>query len=377
VSTVNAVYVLVAVGRLSNVALLFVQAALGTFKLAWSAWVIPSLLAWAFERSSLQLPNWIFMILFVFLGAPFASSFSESSSCFLYVLTMPRRNSFSFIISSVNTEAVCGTNGCQFVSITEPSIIRQSILPPWMYSYQCSSAVITGYAPVLFMAYLMSGAVVPFVLLAAAHCPEHYFAAVRRALPPTMLKLLHVDKSSVACLLKSIIASNVGKRMSVKFILNLAVMLTFGLTVPLLNLAVICDTSVHLGMTIVLLNRSISFCEGSEQDGELIRQEFWNNFSLEAQEIRGCCFIVLGYVSVFWSLFAFDWIGDVHGALAGGLTMLLPLLLPTLIGFILLRRQRLGEQVMMKGPEDDIELSEIMNPVIFPQSTATDTQLLV
>jgi Leucine-rich repeat (LRR) protein len=371
VTAVNAVYILVAFDSLNNVALLSVQAALGAFKLAWSTWVIPWLLTIAVANSSNQIPHWTFMVLFIFLGAPFTSSFSESSACFLYLLTKPSLSSFSFVISSISTGTVCDRADCQVLSTTVPAVIQNTILPPWMYSYQCSSAIITSYAPVLILSYLMSGVVVPFTTLALAHCPPHISASVGKALPFMMFKMTYTDNSSAAVMLNNIGDSRFGKRMAVKFILNLAVMLTFGMAVPLLDLAVVCDTAFHICMVTVLSDRFIGDCNCNGLDTRGARQKFWNSFRLRTRDVTRCCYIVLGYISVFWSLFIFDWIGDVYGSLSGGLVMLVPLLFPMLIGFFMLRRRILREHMEVTWQKsDDIELNEISNPVLLPQSGA-------
>jgi hypothetical protein len=61
----------------------------------------------------------------------------------------------------------------------------------------------------------------------------------------------------------------------------------------------------------------------------------------------------------------------VYGSLAGGLAMLIPLLMPASIGFLLLRWYRRGERVDLKhqAKTGTIELCETGNPVILPQST--------
>jgi hypothetical protein len=102
VTIVNGVYVLAATGSVNSSSLLVIQASLGLFKLSWSSWVIPRLLALAGMKDAHEISHWLFMILFVFLGAPFASSFSESSSCFLYVLTRPAAISFTLLSPVIN-----------------------------------------------------------------------------------------------------------------------------------------------------------------------------------------------------------------------------------------------------------------------------------
>jgi hypothetical protein len=96
VAAANMVYVLTAIGSVNNTALLVIQTVLGMFKLAWSSWAIPRLLSWARIAENQKLCHWTFMVLFVFLGAPFASSFCESSSCLFTMLWSAMHCCFSF-----------------------------------------------------------------------------------------------------------------------------------------------------------------------------------------------------------------------------------------------------------------------------------------
>jgi hypothetical protein len=377
-TAVNAVYILVVVDSINGVFLLALQAALGIFKLVWSTFVIPWLLSWSDSDSNMKIPHWICMVLVVFLAAPFISSFSESSSCFLFVLTRPSLTSFSFVAPTDSFGAECSYLGCAVISTTVYEVIHYSMLPPWIYSYQCSSAVIVSYAPVLISSYLMSGIVAPFTLLIGANfLPPKMFVVINKSLPFLVFKMTYVDNSSAAILLDSCAAARLGRKMVVKYIVNLAVMITFGLAVPLLAIAVICDTIFYSATMIVLLERFVRLCDSNGLDAGKVQLEFWDSFGLEPREVPGCCYIVLGSMSVFWCLFAFDWVGDVYGSLAGGLVMLVPLLMPTMLCFAQLRRKRQREKrtTASKPRNDDIELIVIgnpVNPVILPQNTVDD-----
>jgi hypothetical protein len=148
-------------------------------------------------------------------------------------------------------------------------------------------------------------------------------------------------------------------------------MMTFGLAVPLLSIAVICDTALNLTASIILLEQFIEGCEADGLDTSNTKTAFWDSFGLLPTEIRGCCFIVLGYVSVFWSLFAFDWIGDVEGPWAGGVAMLVPLLMPTMVGIVLLMKRKLAQQQLFdpQNDTDQIEMAKVESPLGYPQVT--------
>jgi Leucine-rich repeat (LRR) protein len=367
VTAVNAIYILVAFGHINSFALLSVQAALGIFKLMWSVMAIPRLLTLTTSEPSLPLSHWLFMVLFVFLGAPFTSSFSESSSCFLYVLTRPNAIGFSFIIFLVELIDICSNSGCTFVPVSVGQTFQQSVVPPWIYSYQCSSAVITAYAPVLMLSYLVSGFLVPAALFILSNCSRPLVLSVKKELPVVLLQMTSADGATSLKLLENSNVAKLGRRMTVKYILNFAVMLTFGLAVPLLAVAVVFDTVVSLGIITVIIDKFIGL---HDLDNCRVNQEFWSSFSLSNSEGPHCCYIVLGYVGVFWSLFAFDWIGDVYGPLPGGLVMLVPLITPMMIGFILLRMKRLmGRFAGSARQTDNLELTETLNPVVLPQAT--------
>jgi Leucine-rich repeat (LRR) protein len=367
VTIANFVYVLVAIGNVNNGTLLAIQALLGIFKLSWSSWVIP----WLLSRARIhQNSHWLFMVLFVFLGAPFASSFSESSACFLYVLSKPAPISFSLVSPVIKFWSDCTINdGCHIYPFPGGQLVNSTIPAPWIYSYQCASAVITGYAPVLILSYLASGIVVPFIILIICIFRSHWPGAFKRTI--VILEFAYFDNATAAALLEKKSVSVLGRRHVVKYILDLGVMMTFGLAVPLLAVAILCDTAFNTAVLLLLLEQFIESCKKNGLDASNLKQEFWNSFRLNSSEVPGCIYIVLGYVSIFWSLFAFDWIADVYGSLAGGLAMLIPLLMPASIGFLLLRWYRRGERVDLKhqAKTGTIELCETGNPVILPQST--------
>jgi hypothetical protein len=371
IAVVNGVYVLAAIGKVNSSVLLVFQTVLGLFKLSWSSWVIPWLLSRAKIADTHQVCHRLFMVLFVFLGGPFASSFSESSSCFLYVLTKPALISFSLLTPVIYYESECDGLGCSESATTGYQLVNSSVTAPWIYSYQCSSAVITSYAPVLILSYLMSGIIIPCSVLMVAIFPACLPGVVKKTM--SVFDFIYLDKVTAGELLSKKSVSKHGRKNVVKHILNFGVLMTFGLAVPLLAVAIMFDTVFNPMVTLLLLERFSELCQRNGLDPGNLSSEFWNSFTLSTGEVSSIVYIVLGYVSIFWSLFAFDWIADMYGLLAGGLTMLLPLVIPTTIGFCLLRWCRRGEQADIRRQETStIELCETGNPVILPQTTNDD-----
>jgi Leucine-rich repeat (LRR) protein len=207
----NAIYVLVVVGSIDGFALLVIQAVLGISKLVWSGVIIPRLVSMAGIDSSWQLSHWIFMVLFTFLGAPFASAFCESSSCFLYVIKRSPTTSFSFFIPTIDITGVCDVQGCNFVFGSTYQLFQSTVVPPWMYSYQCSSIVITNYAPVLLFSYLVSGFVYPTTLILIANNKLSDFLSVA---PVKLIALASADKLSAKSLLENCAVTELAQGLS-------------------------------------------------------------------------------------------------------------------------------------------------------------------
>jgi Leucine-rich repeat (LRR) protein len=164
---VNAMYVLLAVNNISGSNLLVLQSTLGIFKVGWRSIAVPKMVALVTTGSD-SIIHATIMNLFMFIGAPFSSAFCESSTCFLGLLSLPgtvqSTVSLSALTCGANCNHLCGLNCvevCLLSCSSEYIPVTFSIVPPWLYSYQCSSAVITNYAPVLEVSFTISGIILP------------------------------------------------------------------------------------------------------------------------------------------------------------------------------------------------------------------------
>jgi Leucine-rich repeat (LRR) protein len=170
---VNVGYVYLALSSsISPQTLNWIQFLMGIFKLWYNAmvkpWVIHRCLP--FLNKSQQLLHMTFMSLFTFIAGPLIATFVTHSDCFYYAIfgeaeitssfTQPEVTCHSLCLSSSECLEICDKAILEFESIT----VTTSIAPPWLYSYQCSSALLTNFLPVLVLTFLLSGIVIPTFL---------------------------------------------------------------------------------------------------------------------------------------------------------------------------------------------------------------------
>jgi hypothetical protein len=382
VSLVNAFYILQAVNQLTGVHLLLVQTALSIFKLGWSMVAIPWMASVAFAARR-SLPHIVFMLLFVFIGSPFASTFCESSSCFLYVLVRPSTISFSFSVPAMECSQPCVTkcNGiicvttCQEVcAFSSEQNVSGSILPPWVYSYQCSSAVVTSYTPVLIVSYLISGVIIPLFTISSTVLSDNGVGAKSANLLPSAfhektLWLVTADTAAALLQQSTGLAQRFGAKIMAKLFLNITVLLTFGLASPLLAVVIAFEAMTYFGSSYFIVERFVRLCSEGNLDAHDVRETFVRSVHVGKYFLRECCYITMGFIGVFWSVFVFDMIGDVYGELAGGLATLFPILLPLTLCFITVRLLNRSESPSSLEQSLIRASDSVPNPVILPQST--------
>jgi hypothetical protein len=180
---------------------------------------------------------------------------------------------------------------------------------------------------------------------------------------------------------------NKSKVMS-KCMLNLAVALTFGLASPLLLVCVFvdsCSTVFVWSKTIerfIKLHEELCLISVTGADADIrVREELRVKIvkdAIERLELNcvgltagfvTCLYMVVSVAGLFWSFFVFDMIGDVYGSLAGGLTMLVPIL-GVLISFEVTRRLYSSPRIIMRtwrAPrESEMSIFNTFNPVVKP-----------
>jgi hypothetical protein len=272
--------------------------------------------------------------------------------------------SSSFYTGVFVCEAACATTGssnavchnfCDYSQqVTEE--VFTSVTPSWLYSFQCSSSVITNYIPVLVLAYGISGLVMPILFLAYLRLPHSLIESyvpkpLRRSLIDNTIysngvaEMISDDKAATsrydgkAQLPEKPIfnAVNILSKLS----LNIAVMLTFGLATPLLTVEVAIDTLFLLIRFRVLLQRYLAAYLPSSasvpvdklviaRSGEFAGSEQSLRYGIQRVEdatkdsLKGLPPVVLLIMltcGCFWGFFVFDMLGDVHGIIVGAVML--------------------------------------------------------
>ncbi len=204
VIAVNASYVVAILRGLPPSSLAALQFTLAVYKVFWVNVVIPRmLLALPFlSKGKMQLHR-SFMVLFSFIGAPLFSTFFSDSSCFLNVLVKSAPVSSSFQESNFFCETVCDSacaglccNITCGMDLVPASTVYTNVSPGWLYSYQCSSALLVDYVPVLVLSFLLTGLIIPGLHLLYLHIPAE---TVKKYIPRSLLTEL-VDDTINMCM---------------------------------------------------------------------------------------------------------------------------------------------------------------------------------
>jgi hypothetical protein len=349
----NVLYVLATLQGYAPATLFLIQFALSCMKLFWNS----VLLGWCMRRlseltSSSRLILSTFVHLFTFLAGPVLATFFTDSSCFRYVITTEPAVDSTFSTTSDQCIVECiAKEACSFYcSLQSTHISRVSVVPVWLYSYQCSSSVLVNYIPVLMYVYAISivfvatGAIMmkfpallekfPSIFSPVILRDVHRMQAPPRSLasettissPPDMeiVNELHCEEeaprepSANTQSIQGSAASISGSLTVSAFhspsvlsssIRNMTVMVTFGLACAPLALLVVVDNLLYLSAWNLILSRYVSALGTSNSYAQLEKASFeWRN-GLTLSVVISCITCLL-----FWSIFVFDMIGDLYNA---------------------------------------------------------------
>jgi hypothetical protein len=265
--SVNLAYVYALIMGVTPGLLLFLQILLSAVKLAWNRYFVhrPHFGA-AHLPLRIELLCQCFMTLFTFLASPIIATFFLDNTCFRYVILGQPTVDSTFIITPFDCPVSCFMDpaggfpcysGCG-VSRNVTDVATTSVVPSWLYSYQCASSVLTNYIPVLVFAYVWSGILYPVVRTALTlrgnkittwmqqlrSGSRVFSAAEGKGLAGAESDELGSVRAPKPLLRSSIVLC--------RLCLNVAVMLTYGLACPLLSLAVCADSWTQIGVLQVL-----------------------------------------------------------------------------------------------------------------------------
>ena len=302
VVTINAIYVLSFIfWELTPLQLSFVEAGLGLFKLLWKEFYIKRVVQWIAEQhtdisTAGVLSHELAMNVFNFIVGPFIATISTDSNCLVdAVLGEPSITSY-FTITVLNN--ICytfdATTETKCALVPRPQETSITITPPWLYSYQCTSAVLTNYVPVLLLVYTASGALIPLLQYVLFMLPDKYQNG--------RLFCNTINPKTAVGLFRS-------RSVLVDIIVDVAILTTFGMASPLLGAAIVLK---QLNMVIfkrISIGRLLM--ETQENAAYILQQLDDASIKLQGDSVIMLTYLVV-VVCLFWSAMLYDMVRAAH-----------------------------------------------------------------
>jgi Leucine-rich repeat (LRR) protein len=184
VVSANAVYIKV-LQIVPPTTFLLIQVLMSVFKTAWVYLYIPVAMS---HLRHLPIKSYMrqltSMLVVNFIVGPAIALCCASSICFynIFVSESAISTSFGNIITVCQASLTFHFSAANHVTSTsvtecykfEPPVLTASSKPPFMYSYQCGSAFLVDYIPVLLYSYLFTAVVVPIIRLVMVHSSSEY-----------------------------------------------------------------------------------------------------------------------------------------------------------------------------------------------------------
>ncbi len=166
VMTINIAYVItLASSHYSPSIQLILSILLSIFKMLWSRIIIIEL------RNQFSEIALVSISIFNNIIAPYLATLLSSVDCFWYLLTFPPSLQSNVNMIACSDVALCYDNNCHVItecsSVIDSAYNTESIeyTPPYVYSYQCSSSVLTTFAYVFVFRYLITSFGIPLRIL--------------------------------------------------------------------------------------------------------------------------------------------------------------------------------------------------------------------
>jgi hypothetical protein len=361
-----------------------IQFALSIFKLLWNLVFIAGSLKWMKNRDAEMFGSLYFRYtikLFNFVFVPCVATSIIADSCF-FTLFQQQAAPETFLLRCDGLRYfINGTYVCDGVQIN--NLGESTLDPPFVYSYQCTSALITNYVPVLLYSYMISGLLVPAAivlhLLVIDHIsPESRWLKFCRAMNsylPLVLQCsgdLHSNNGTDEAIASEARHSSrilqlfpVESLLSTQF-LNATLFTTFGLAYPYLGAVIVVGAILEMAAWILAVGRflyraSVTTVNGkpvnsgksiqvhdeeeaskakvdlepvvlpyssshdtqSNQSGSMASQMVLLTMRSLAQVRAVDCFVVVVIACAFWGAMVFDMTADIYGNRSGLIAMCL------------------------------------------------------
>lgn len=265
-----------------------------------------------------------FVVLFNSIIAPCAASACVDSNCFKNAFIAPETITSTY---SITYYISCtGVNCTTTQDVTYHSVTFD---PPFIYSYQCTSAVLTNYASVYVYMFLMVAFLKPVFLWLLAWAYEsskhEWFHRCMNIIVPSLLRPA-TDEYLLNS--KSLFHKD---RLILSLISKLAVFVTFGVVFPPLTIVIVIATITDSVLIIATIGRFLSSIEDPLKLASFARKLDSECRCCEKLLFPPLMSLVIPFASIFWGFFVFDIWGDDVGfnkALPGSILLgIFPLLM--------------------------------------------------
>lgn len=308
--------------QLSKTAALFLAVALAVFKLMWG-FVLQTCIVRLLQSNTgkgdaniITMGNvWLYssMMMFNTIVAPCLAALFASSSCFYYVFATPPNITSNYRFMTCSSFY---SLGCQDYEIAEHSFEYQ---PPFLYSYQCASALLVDYAYVFAYKYIIVGVLYPMVVIAVSFWLNHSIQqSTCRTLCTAMLPPIWrtgLPTQGMPAFASNGFVFSAGDY-AVRMAMMISTLLTFGTVLPYLAILIcfaICSNTylTQLGLARLL---ETSATEDAQRDMvELVCLQCAKLFHAMRLAVKPLPVLM----TVFYGCFLFDTEGDREGAEKG------------------------------------------------------------
>lgn len=306
-----------------------VNVAVSVFDVFWNTLVVAKLVSLfsSLVRSKTRIRWHLLLLLFNSIVAPMVSAACTDRSCFVEVF-VGRDSVVSKSQYSACTDA--SGNTCSDIDIVE---LSSSFTPPFSYSYQCMSSILTSFIPVFLFSHILVGFLVPVALICClCLSTSHTRSAVTHLLPIVLFPEAYYTGTGTPekILRPGLILSNL--------LNHFAVMLTFGVAAPLLAICIAWTIFVLTWIWQLVIGRFVQYHinqSPSAPTRDRVALRSFRNGTSSLEALNSVCtdtwqgpskavWVIVDYTLLFFICLSVDIVGDVRGWLFSMLCIGIP-----------------------------------------------------
>jgi hypothetical protein len=302
-----------------------VQVSLSVFKLSWNLVFVKNSLDFLKRSSAKSVVNPLlfrFVIkLFNFVIVPCIATVLVSDSCFLKLFQQQAAPTLYAERCDGVRDFANGTIVCLGPTIND--FTDGTLNPAFIYSYQCSSALITNYVPVLLYSYAITGFLLPVnmvIFMLISNDGDGTLRRIARRIEKWSPRLLH--QSMLATERISPWSLFPAEALMGTALLSSTLFCTFGLAFPYLGAVIACGLVFEVWAWLIAVGKQLQLqFSGTQQAAELVP---WKSLVAEfTNRITLTQLVIIAVVTfAFWAGMLFDMIADVYGTSSGLTTVL-------------------------------------------------------